>query len=148
MFSTSNECIRISSNATVELVYRDKFCRDWDETVDCRLLFIGIHLGQLRSAYRHAVELFQQFPDSPKLLRDRLVACEDIQALYEIRETDGKGSILMRATVFSQSGPTDEIEFSLRITVAGLKLFFEVPLNRFAALGNLMPLLLGNHSES
>jgi L-ascorbate metabolism protein UlaG (beta-lactamase superfamily) len=147
VLTTTNACVRISPNATVELVYRDKFCRDWDETLDCRLLFTGKHVGQLRSAYRHAVELFQEFSDSTKL-RDRLLACEDIQAMYAIGETDGKVSITMREAVFRRSGPIDEIEFAIRISMAGRKFFHRVPLTRFAALGNLMPLLLGNRGEA
>jgi L-ascorbate metabolism protein UlaG (beta-lactamase superfamily) len=147
MPGTSDTQVRISSNAEVELVYRDQFCPEWDETVDCRLLFLGAHFGQLGSAYRRAVELFQEFPDSPEL-RDRLIASEDIKALYEIGDPDGKVSILMRESVFREPGPIGDIAFSLRISSGGHKLLYQLPLNRFAALGNLIPLLLGDHSES
>jgi L-ascorbate metabolism protein UlaG (beta-lactamase superfamily) len=53
----------------------------------------------------------------------------------------------MRDAAFREPGPLEGIEFSLRIRQRKRTHLYGLPVDRFAALGNFMPLLEGGHSE-
>jgi L-ascorbate metabolism protein UlaG (beta-lactamase superfamily) len=54
----------------------------------------------------------------------------------------------MRESVFREPGALEELNFTLRILTGKRSLFFPVPRERFVALGNLLPLLLGQHDAA
>ncbi len=133
--------VRISPAASVELV-----CREGDAEVDCRLLFLGSNLARVRRAYEEAVRLFSEVKESGRLL-SRLRTSAEIERLYESIETDGNVSLVMRDSVFRAQGPVDGLELRLRIAGARRIATHPVPLRFLPALGTLMPLLVGRHSE-
>jgi L-ascorbate metabolism protein UlaG (beta-lactamase superfamily) len=135
--------LRISPAVSVEFFYRD-FELKVPPRVDCAVMFAGPHLEQILTAYREAVRLFTETRDPAELL-ERLQASAPVQTIYETRMTDGKACIEMRDSVFRKPGPVERLEFKLRILAGRRTLFYPVPLERFGALGNLFPLLLGSY---
>ena len=110
-------------------------------------MFAGTHLAQTLTAYDEAVRLFSSIREPEELL-ERLRASQAVGAIYDSKLVDGRVAIEMREAIFHQPGPLEQIEFKLRILVSGRRLFYPVPLRRFAALGALCPLLLGRHHEA
>jgi L-ascorbate metabolism protein UlaG (beta-lactamase superfamily) len=138
--------LRISSAVEVEFLYRDLDLKI-PPRVDCTVLFAGPHLEQILTAYKEAVRLFSEIREPAELL-EQLQASADVQRIYESRLTDGRVCIEMRDSVFREPGRVEELKFTLRILAGKRTLLYPVPLARFAALGNLFPLLLGHHDES
>jgi L-ascorbate metabolism protein UlaG (beta-lactamase superfamily) len=137
--------IRMRSGVAIDLVYRDP---DYgiSSQVDCRLLFMGSHWFEVRRAYAAAIRIFEAGLSRPELLK-RLAESPEIQRHYESKETDGKVSVVMRDEAFREQGPLEGIEFSLRITHRMRAHLHPLELDRFSALGNLMPLLEGGRRE-
>ena len=144
--TTSSGRLRISPAVSVEFLYRDPQLKV-PPRVDCTVLFAGPHLEQILTAYAEAVRLFSEIREPTKLL-ERVQASVSIRNIYESRIIDGKVCIEMREAVFRKRGPVEDLDFSLRILTGKRILFYPVPFARFAALGNLFPLLLGHHDES
>ena len=142
----ASSSVRIRSGVAIDFVYRDP-----DEgisaQVDCRLLYMGAQLFEVRRAYAVAISIFEG-SHSRRELSKRLAESPEIQRHYESVERNGKVCLTMREKTFREPGPLDGIEFSLRIT-RGLRAHLHpLELERFAALGNLMPLLEGGRSEA
>jgi hypothetical protein len=137
--------IRIRSGVAIDLVYRD-LDEGISAQVDCRLLFMGANFFAVRRAYAEAIRLFEGGHSRTDLSK-RLAESPEIQRHYESVERDGKVSITMREATFREPGPLEGIEFSLRITRGVRAHLYPLELERFAALGNLMPLLEGGSSE-
>ena len=137
--------MRLGAGVAIDFIYRDP-----DEgisaQVDCRLLFMGANFFAVRRAYAEAIRLFEGGYGQAELSK-RLGASPEIQRHYESVEHDGKVSITMREATFREPGPLAGIEFSLRITSRMRAHLYPLALERFAALGNLMPLLEGGRSE-
>lgn len=142
----SQERIRIPPTVEVELRLPDSPDYDIHE-IDCRLLFLGTHLGQIRRAFREAVRLLADNGDGEPLRR-RLEASAEIQAVYQCDERDGKTRLMMRESLFCAPGALDDLKVSLHVARRGQSWSYPVPLVRFPALGNLMPLLAGRNTEA
>jgi hypothetical protein len=118
--------LRISPAISVEFLYRD-FDQKIPPRVDCMLMFAGPHLEQILTAYKEAVRLFSEICGPAELLK-RLQASAEVQKIYESAVTDGKVSIVMRASVFREPGPLERVEFKLRILVGRERtLLYPVP---------------------
>jgi len=139
------ERIRIRSGVAIDFVYRDPE-EGISAQVDCRLLFMGANFFAVRRAYAAAIRLFEGGYSRADLSK-WLAESPEIQRHYESVERDGKVSITMREETFREPGPLDGIEFSLRITRGLRAHLYPLALERFAALGNLMPLLEGGRNE-
>jgi L-ascorbate metabolism protein UlaG (beta-lactamase superfamily) len=137
--------LKISRAVSVEILYRD-FDQKIPPRVDCRTLFLGSHLGLILETYKEAVRLFSEIRDPAELVK-RLEESAEIQKVYESGMANGKVCLRMRDSVFRKPGPVHDLEFSLRILAGKRILFHPVPLERFGALGNLFPLLLGRYAE-
>ncbi len=137
--------VRIRSGVAIDFVYRDPD-EGLSAQVDCRLLFMGANFFAVRRAYAEAIRLFEGGHSRAELSK-RLAESPEIQRHYESVERDGKVSITMREATFREPGPLAGIEFSLRITRGVRAHLYPLALERFAALGNLMPLLEGGRSE-
>jgi L-ascorbate metabolism protein UlaG (beta-lactamase superfamily) len=137
--------LKISRAVSVEILYRD-FDQKIPPRVDCGTLFLGSHLGLILETYKEAVRLFSEIRDPAELL-ERLDGSAEIQKVYESGMAHGKVCLRMRDSVFRKPGPVDDLVFSLRILAGKRILFHPVPLERFGALGNLFPLLLGRYAE-
>jgi hypothetical protein len=107
---------------------------------------MGANFFAVRRAYAAAIRLFEGGHSRAELSK-RLAKSPEIQRHYESVERDGKVSITMREATFREPGPLAGIEFSLRITRGVRAHLYPLALERFAALGNLMPLLEGGRSE-
>ena len=137
--------MRIRSGAAIDLVFRDPD-QGLSAQVDCRLLFMGAHWFEARRSYAAAIEIFEGGHRRAELLR-RLAESPAVQRCYVSGETAGLASIKMRDEVFFEQGALEGIEFSLRVTHRMRAHLYPLPLERFGALGNLMPLLEGGRSE-
>ncbi|HEX3409843.1 MAG TPA: MBL fold metallo-hydrolase [Candidatus Binataceae bacterium] len=137
--------IRIRAGAALDFVYRDPD-QGISAQVDCRLLFMGAHWFEVRRAYAAAIRIFEAGYARTELLR-RLAETPEIQRCYESRENDGKIAITMRDEVFRAPGPLEGIEFSFRVTHRMRTHLYPLALERFAALGSLLPLLEGGRGE-
>jgi L-ascorbate metabolism protein UlaG (beta-lactamase superfamily) len=140
------ERIRIRSGVAIDFVYRDPD-EGLSAQVDCRLLFMGVNFFAVRRAYAAAIQLFEGGHGRSELRR-RLAESPEIQRHYESVERDGKVCLTMREATFREPGPLDGIDFSLRITRGLRAHLYPLELARFAALGNLMPLLEGGRDEA
>src|SRR5260370_14927879 len=137
--------LKISRGVSVEILYRD-FDQKIPPRLDCGTLFLGSHLGLILETYKEAVRLFSEIRNPAELL-ERLEGSAEIQKVYESGMANGKVWLRMRDSVFRKPGPVRDLEFSLRILAGKRVLFHPVPLERFGALGNLFPLLLGRYAE-
>jgi L-ascorbate metabolism protein UlaG (beta-lactamase superfamily) len=137
--------IRLRAGVALDFVYRDPD-QGLSSQVDCRLLFMGSNWFEVRRAYAAAIAIFEAGYSRPQLLK-RLEESPEIQRHYASRETDGKVSITMRDETFREPGPLGGIEFSLRLTHRLRAHLYPLKLDRFAALGRLLPLLAGGRSE-
>ena len=138
--------LKISPQVSVELLYRDYEIKV-PPRVDCTVMFAGAHLAEILVAYEEAVRLFSKTQDSAELLK-HLNASQTVQKIYESKLVRGRAAIEMRERIFHEPGPVEQLEFRLRVLVGKRRLFYPVPLERFAALGALCPLLLGRHDEA
>ncbi len=137
--------IRMRCGAAIDLVFRDPD-QGISAQMDCRLLFMGAHWFEARRSYAAAIEIFDARYGRAELL-ERLADSPEVQRHYVSGETAGKVSITMREEAFYGQGPLEGIEFSLRVTHRMRAHLYPLALERFAALGNLMPLLEGGRSE-
>jgi L-ascorbate metabolism protein UlaG (beta-lactamase superfamily) len=141
-----SDAIRLRRGTSIEFVYRDP-----DEgisaQVDCRLLFLGSNFSELRRAYASAMRIFESSGKRSELIK-RLADSHEIQRHYEIGESNGKVSLTMREATLHTPGPLDDVEFAARFTHRRDARLYPLGLDRFAALGELMPLLEGGRSEA
>jgi L-ascorbate metabolism protein UlaG (beta-lactamase superfamily) len=113
---------------------------------DCRLVFMGENYRRVTRAYAEAVHCFSHCTDDESLYAS-LTACPDIGHFYDVTRRHGEVAIEMREAAFSRPGP----HHSTRLRAAfrhGRRAFSEdLPVARLGALGQLLPLLLGDHDE-
>lgn len=138
--------IRMRSGAAIDFVFRDPD-QGLSAQVDCRLLFMGAHWFEARRSYAAAIRIFESGCGRAELLK-RLADSPEVQRHYVSAEAGGKVSITMRDEAFFEQGPLEGIEFSLRVTHRMRAHLYPLALDRFTALGILMPLLEGGRDEA
>jgi L-ascorbate metabolism protein UlaG (beta-lactamase superfamily) len=137
--------LKISRRVRLDIVCERLYGRYVGE-LDCRLLFLGDHYRQLLRAYEEIVYRFSTLKAAA--LVEGLTSSAEIQQFYEVRQDQGTVSVLLRDSVFRAPGPVDQLHIELKISDGKRVLFYPLPLGRMPALGQLLPLLGGDHTEA
>jgi L-ascorbate metabolism protein UlaG (beta-lactamase superfamily) len=135
----SDGCLRLSAGVMVEPRYGDM-------DVDCRMLFIGDRYRQLVRAYAEAIF---------RLSRDRslaeraayLRASADVAQFYDVIDDGEKITLHMRDAIFYEQAPLEELDLTLLAGNDTREVSIPLPLDRFKAVGALLPLLNGAFGE-
>ena len=114
--------------------------------VDCRLLFIGDRYRQLLRLYPEIIHRLSR-PGGPAVVAPYLKESAEIRQFYDIEEDGDRIGVVMRDEIFREPASLDGINFELRVTDGSSQRHYPLPLERFAALGELLPLLAGERSE-
>jgi L-ascorbate metabolism protein UlaG (beta-lactamase superfamily) len=113
--------------------------------VDCRLLFMGDRYRQLLRTYPEAVHRLTRRPRPDAIARD-LRESPEILHFYDVWERNGMVGLVMRDEIFRERASLDDLDFEVRAWDETHGRRYAVPLERFSALGRLMPLLGGDRS--
>lgn len=118
-----------------------------DSNVDCRLFFMGDRYRQLVRAYAEAVFRLSR----ERLLPEReayLRRSAEVAEFYHVEAGNGKLSLRMRDSVFSEQAPLDELDIALQASDGVVTHRLSLPLARLRAVGALLPLLNGEYGEA
>jgi L-ascorbate metabolism protein UlaG (beta-lactamase superfamily) len=119
----------------------------FDELVDCRQLFTGDRNRALLRAYPEAMFRLSRTLPPPALARF-VRASDEILQFYDVHEEADRVGLVMRDEIFRTQASLDDLEYELHVGDGPREVHYPLPLERFAALGRLVPLLIGNHTES
>jgi L-ascorbate metabolism protein UlaG (beta-lactamase superfamily) len=132
--------LRLRSNVLVEPRYAG-----YD--IDCRLLFIGDRYRQLLRAYPEVVRRLTRF-GSPERVAQDLRDSPEILHFYDVLQQNGKVGVVMRDEIFRTNAPIENLDIKLVVWEGARHRWYDMPLDRFRALGNLLPLLGGDRSAA
>lgn len=136
----SDQRLRVASGVKVVPMYGDI-------DVDCRLLFIGDRYRQLLRAYAEAIFRLSRSTSIPE--RDvYLRASAEVNQFYEVTTSDDKIALRMRDAVFCEQAPLEELDLHLIAGRGETEVSVPLPIVRLKAVGMLVPLLNGEHSEA
>ena len=113
---------------------------------DCRMLFMGDRIRQLVRTYEEVVHRFKRFRD-PKRLFENLQRSEEIKQFYQIEQSNGITSVLLRSSIFEERGTLEDLDIDVCFEFEDKSLTHPLPLDKIRALGNLLPLLRLDLSE-
>jgi L-ascorbate metabolism protein UlaG (beta-lactamase superfamily) len=116
-------------------------------TVDCRLLFLGDRYRQFVRAYEEAVHRLSRRRD-PDALRRSIEDSREIQQYWAVSVRDGRVALEMHDSMFREQDALDSFDCILRISKQERQVDHPLPLARFGALGQLLPLLAGRHTAA
>jgi L-ascorbate metabolism protein UlaG (beta-lactamase superfamily) len=118
-----------------------------DFDVDCRLLFMSDRYRQLLRAYPEIVHRLSQ-PIEAGQVADYVRESAEICQYYDLNESEQCIALTLRDEFFREPASLEGLKFELSVSAASRRRQYQLPLERFAALGQLLPLLNGDHSES
>ncbi len=113
---------------------------------DCRMLFMGDTIRQLVRAYQEIVLRFKRQKD-PALLFKELQKSGEIKQFYEVHQSNGKTSVLLRSSIFAERSSLDELSLAVQFELGKSSLMHPLPLERIRSLGYLLPLLRKDLNE-
>jgi L-ascorbate metabolism protein UlaG (beta-lactamase superfamily) len=131
--------LRLSQGVTIEPMYAG-------DNVDCRLLFMGDRLRQVARAYPEVTHRLSR-QGEPATVAQYVKESAEIRQFYEIEENGGRIGLVLRDEIFRTPASLDGLPFELHVRTGSQRRSYPLPLECFAALGNLLPLLLGDRSE-
>src|SRR5215203_247348 len=131
--------LRLSRGVTIEPMYAGS-------DVDCRMLFMGDRYRQLLRAYSEVIHRLSR-PGEPTAIAQYLRESAEIQQFYQIEEEGGRIGLVLRDEIFRTPASLDGLPFELRVRRGSHTRSYPLPLERFAALGHLVPLLTAERSE-
>src|ERR1044071_2353661 len=138
--------IRLARSAELNLTYGEPD-RLYEPQVNCKVLFLGDRLRPLLHAYEEAAQQISETED-PASLSETLQRSPCITEFYDVRRMGAQVSIALRDSVFRQAGPLSDDQFRITVSRGPMRLSRPAPCSRFRALGALLPLLEGDHSET
>jgi L-ascorbate metabolism protein UlaG (beta-lactamase superfamily) len=115
--------------------------------VDCRLLFMGDRYRQLLRAYPELVYRLSQTAEAGQVA-DYVRESAEIRQYYNLNESEQGIALALRDEFFREPASLETLRFELNVSTASRNRQDQLPLERFAALGQFLPLLNGDHSES
>jgi L-ascorbate metabolism protein UlaG (beta-lactamase superfamily) len=115
--------------------------------VDCRMLFMGDRVRQLVRTYEEIVHRFKRIGDAERLF-ENLQGSDEIKQFYEIQKSDGVTSVTLRPFAFQERASLEDLEIDVRFQLNRSVFSYPLPLEKIAALGNLLPLLRANLTET
>jgi len=136
--------VRLLPGVDAEPVYRGQTL---GSTVDCRLLLLGDRYRQLLRAYPEAVYRMSR-PGDLKAIAAGVLESAEIQQYYDVSLANGYVGLTLRDGIFRKQYPLHSDDFALRITAGSRAMTMPLPLERFRALGMLLPLLAGDKGDS
>src|SRR5262245_28430848 len=113
--------------------------------VDCRLLFMGDRYRQLVQAYGEAIYRLTRRRDVDAIA-GYLREAPDVVHFYDVWQRDGAVGVHMRDEIFRVQAPIEELDFGLLVWDESSHRSYPLPLERFHALGRLLPLLSGDRT--
>src|SRR4051794_4821538 len=113
--------------------------------VDCRRLFMGDRYRQLARVYPEVIHRLSR-QGEPAAIIEYLKASAEIRQFYEIEEQGGRVGLVLRDEIFRTPASLNGLPFELQVKSGSQRWSYPLPLERFAALGNLLPLLTGDRS--
>ena len=114
--------------------------------VDCRLLFMGDRYRQLLRTYPEVIHRLSR-PAGPAAIAEYLAESAEIRQFYDIEEDGERVGVVMRDEIFRQPASLEGLPFELSITGGSHPIHYPLPLERFAAVGELLPLLAGDKTQ-
>ena len=132
--------LRLAQNVSVEPVYGD-------DDVDCRLLFIGDRYRQLLRLYPEVIYRLSR-PGSPSATAQYLKESAEVRQFYDVEEDGGRVGLVMRDNIFREPASLDGLNFELSVMDKSRHRHYPLPLDRFVAVGELLPLLMGDRSKA
>lgn len=138
----SKEVVALKSSARLEPQYRGS----QHSQLDCRCFLLGDRYRQLTLAYAEAVHRLTQSRDLRSTAAEMLESAE-IRGFYDVCVIDDRVRLVLHDTAFKEQYPLGPNDFTLRITVGSRTSTMPLPLERFRALGMLLPLLAGNYDD-
>ena len=114
-------------------------------TVDCRLLFLGDRYRQFVRAYDEAVHRLSRRRD-PEALKRSIEDSREIQQYWDVSMRDNRVALTMRDEMFREPASLQDFECVLIVSKQDQHADYPLPLSRFGALGQLLPLLAGRHT--
>src|SRR5262249_43790395 len=136
--------VRLLPGADAEPLYRGQIP---GSTVDCRLLLLGDRHRQLLRAYTELVYRMSR-PGDLKTIAAEVLESAEIQQYYDVSLANGSVGLTLRDGIFQEQYPLHSDDFALRITAGSRVMTVPLPLERFHALGILLPLLAGDKGDS
>jgi L-ascorbate metabolism protein UlaG (beta-lactamase superfamily) len=113
--------------------------------VDCRLLFMGDRYRQLLRAYPEVIRRLTRRSSLPLVAQD-LRDSPEILHYYQVCEHNDRVGVVMRDEFFRNPAPLDDVRFELLVWDPAHHRRYPLPLERFRALGRLLPLLGGDRT--
>jgi hypothetical protein len=136
----SDSMLRLRPNVRIEPRYAG-----YD--VDCRLLFMGDRYRQLLRAYPEVIRRLTRRSSLPLIAED-LRDSPEILHYYQVCEHNGRVGVVMRDEFFRNAASIDDIRFELLVWDERYHRRYPLPLERFHALGRLLPFLGGDRTGS
>src|SRR5262245_8004158 len=113
--------------------------------VDCRLLFMGDRYRQLLRVYPEVIRRLTR-RSSPPLIAQDLRDSPEILHYYEVCEHNTSVGVVMRDEFFRNPASLDDLRVELLVWDQARHRRYPLPLERFHALGRLLPLLGGDRT--
>src|SRR5215469_3737481 len=87
-------------------------------------------------------------PGDLKAIAAEVLESAEIQQYYDVSLANGYVGLTLRDGIFREQYPLHSDDFALRITAGSRAMTMPLPLERFRALGMLLPLLAGDKGDS
>src|SRR5262249_56822857 len=136
--------VRLLPGVDAEPLYRGQIP---GSNVDCRLLVVGERQGQRLRAYTEVVYRMSR-PGDLKAIAAEVLESAEIQQYYDVSLANGYVGLTLRDGIFREQYPLHSDDFALRITTGSRAMTMPLSLERFRALGMLLPLLAGDRGDS
>jgi L-ascorbate metabolism protein UlaG (beta-lactamase superfamily) len=133
------EVVRLLPDVKLEPLYREQM-------LDCRLFLLGDRYRQLIRAYTEIVYRMSRNGDPERIAAD-LQASAEIRQYYNLAVTNRCVGLTLLDAAFQEQYPLRSEDFSLRVSAGTRVMTVPLPLERFRALGALLPLLAGNDGD-
>jgi L-ascorbate metabolism protein UlaG (beta-lactamase superfamily) len=87
-------------------------------------------------------------PGDPKAIAAGILESAEIQQYYDVSVKNDGVRLTLRDSAFRDQYPLRSDDFALRVSLGSRALTVPLPLERFRAVGTLLPLLAGNHGDT
>jgi L-ascorbate metabolism protein UlaG (beta-lactamase superfamily) len=108
-------------------------------------LFIGDRYRQLLRVYPEVIHRLSR-PGDPAAVAQYVKESAEIRQFYDIEENGGRVGLVMRDEIFRERASLKGLNFQLSVMGGSSHHLYPLPFERFAAAGELLPLLAGDRS--
>ena len=132
--------VRLRPGVDMQPMYRG-------QNLDCRLFLLGDRHRQLLRSHTEIVYRMSR-PGDPNAIAAEVLESAEIQQYYSVSVVNGCPRLILRDAAFRDQYPLRSEDFTVRVTAGRRTVTIPLPLERFRALGTLLPLLAGNHGDA